>query len=185
MSEITAVPLRPIKPGVLTTLWVGIAIALAVAVVWSWTSTRAQVAAAQPPEAFLAENGKRKGVVTTPSGLQYEVLKAGTGPHPGPQDIALIDYEGRLTSGEVFDASARNGGPVPLQVSGVVPGFSEALQLMSRDAKYRVWLPPQLGYGAQGAGPIPPNAVIVFDITLHAFQAMPAGMGAMGAAPPM
>ena len=175
MSEITAVPLRPIRKSVLTTLWIGIAAALLLAVGWAWTSTRAQVAAAQPAADFLAENARRSGVVTTASGLQYKVLKPGAGAKPGPGDVALIDYEGRLTNGEIFDSSASNGGPVPLPVSGVVPGFSEALQLMSRGAKYRVWLPPQLGYGDRAAGPIPPNSVIQFDIELHEFQAMPAG----------
>ena len=135
-----------------------------------------------PPEVFLAKNGKRSGVVTTASGLEYQVLEAGAGPKPTAADIVQIDYDGRLTSGEPFDSNAKTGGPVTFPVAGLVPGFSEALQLMPRGAKYRVWISPQLGYGpdakrdpATGRVVIPANAVLVFDITMHDFGPMPAG----------
>ena len=179
MSEVTAVPLRPIKKGVLPMLWVGIAVALAVALVAAWTSTSRAVAMAQTPADFLAANGKRSGVVTTASGLQYEVLKAGKGTRPTGGDLTLITYTGKLVSGEVFDSSAKNGGPVPMPVAGVIPGFSEALQLMPKNSEYRFWIPPALGYGERSAGPIPPNSVLVFDVGLVDFQPMPAGMPGM------
>ncbi|WCT72336.1 FKBP-type peptidyl-prolyl cis-trans isomerase [Sphingomonas naphthae] len=179
MSEVTAVPLRPIKKGVLPMLWVGIAITLLLALAAAWTSTSKAVAMAQTPADFLAENGKRSGVVTTASGLQYEVLKPGKGPKPTAGDVALITYDGKLVSGETFDSSAKNGGPVPMPVSGVIPGFSEALQLMQADGKYRFWIPPALGYGDRAAGPIPANSVLVFDVGLIGFQPMPAGMPGM------
>jgi FKBP-type peptidyl-prolyl cis-trans isomerase FkpA len=167
MSEITAVPLRPIAKSSLTALWIGIGLVVATGVGAAVLGTRSQVAMAQPAEEFLAANAKRDGVKVTPSGLQYQVLKAGSGPNAGPSDMVLLDYEGRLQSGETFDSSARNGGPVPMQVGGVIPGFSEALQLMSKGAKYRFWIPPQLGYGERGAGPIPANAALIFDVDLH------------------
>ena len=183
MSDVTAVPLRPIKKGVLTTLWIGIALALIVAALWAWNSTAAQVAAAQPPEEFLAANARHQGVQTTASGLQYKVLTPATGAKPTPADIVRVDYEGKLVTGETFDSSARNGGPVQMPVAGVVPGFSEALQLMPKGSTYRFWIPPQLAYGERATGPIPANSVLVFDVTLHDIAALPPGM--MGGVPGM
>ncbi len=116
--------------------------------------------------AFLLKNRYADGVVQTPSGLQYKVLKAGTGPKPTDSDIALVTYKGTLTNGTEFDKSDT---PVPMPVAGVVPGFSEALKLMSKDAEYRIWIKPELGYGAKAAGPIPANSVLVFDVKLFDF----------------
>ena len=93
-----------------------------------------------------------------------------------------MDYKGSLTSGAEFDAS-KPGQPVAMPIGQVVPGFGEALTLMPRGAKYRVWIPPQLGYGDHEAGPIPANSVLVFDITMHDFATIPQGM--MGGAPGM
>lgn len=125
-----------------------------------------------PVAAYLALNRTMAGVTQTASGLQYRQLAAGTGAaRPGDADIALVDYKGSLADGTVFDRSAH---ATPLAVSGVVPGFAEALKLMRKGAIYRVWIPPSLGYGAAGAGPIPANALLVFDITLVDFQ--PASM---------
>ena len=107
-----------------------------------------------------------KTIVQTASGLRYKVLSAGKGDKPTDSDVALINYEGKLTSGVTFDKSQQ---PTPMPVSGVVPGFSEALKLMSRGAKYRVWIKPSLGYGAQATGPIPANSTLVFDIELIDF----------------
>lgn len=171
MSEITAVPLRPIARSSITALWIGIGLVVATGVGAAYLGTRSQVAMAQPVDEFLADNAKRGSVKVTASGLQYEVLKAGSGPKAGPADLVLVDYEGKLQNGEVFDSSVRNGGPVPMQVGGVIPGFSEALQLMSKGAKYRFWIPPQLGYGERGAGPIPANAALIFDVELHEIAA--------------
>lgn len=186
--SVTAVPLRPIKKGSLTKLWIGIGLLAAVGIGAAWLSTKAAVVAAQTPDEYLVDNGKRAGVVTLPSGLQYEVLKEGNGPKPTPADLTLVNYEGKLAkTGEVFDASERHGGPATLPVTGLIPGWTEGVQLMKQGSKYRFWMPPRLAYGDAGAGPngeIPPNAVLVFDLELLAVQpgamnAMP-GMGGMG-----
>ena len=118
-------------------------------------------------EIFLARNAHQRGVIQTASGLQYRVLRAGTGTaQPSATDVALINYTGTLTNGTVFDRSAR---PTPLPVDGVVPGFSEALRAMRKGARYRVWIKPSLGYGDRAAGPIPPGSVLIFDIELLDF----------------
>lgn len=189
MSEITAVPLRPIARRSLAKLWVGIAAVALVAVGVAYAGTQRQVALGTPPSEFLAANAGREGVRTTASGLQYKVLAEGRGAKATAQDIAVIDYEGRLADGEVFDASSRHGGPAPMPVAGNIPGFSEGLQLMNKGAKYRFWIPPQLAYGEQGAGGgvIPPNALLVFDVTVHEIvpQSALGGMGGPGGAPGM
>ncbi|MGC8824260.1 MAG: FKBP-type peptidyl-prolyl cis-trans isomerase [Bacteroidales bacterium] len=117
---------------------------------------------------FLKQNKEKKGVVTTASGLQYEVLKEGTGPHPTINDMVTIHYKGSLIDGTVFDSSYERGQPATFAVGGVLPGFTEALQLMTVGSKYRVWIPAELGYGAAGnpRGKIKPNSVLVFEIEL-------------------
>lgn len=118
-------------------------------------------------EAFLSRNAKREGVVTTASGLQYEVLTEGTGAHPSATDTVRCHYEGRLVDGTVFDSSYRRGEPATFPLSGVIAGWTEGLQLMPVGAKFRFFIPYQLGYGAQGAGhDIPPFAALVFDVEL-------------------
>lgn len=120
------------------------------------------------PETFLAHNkAGDKAIQETPSGLQYKVLKPGTGPRPTDSDIALITYEGKLTNGTTFDKSQQ---PTPMPIAQVVPGFSEALKLMQRGGKYRLWIKPSLGYGDKAAGPIPANSVLVFDVDLLDFK---------------
>lgn len=131
------------------------------------TKPATAVAPLSPAEAFLATNAKQRGVVTTPSGLQYRVLAPGVGPaKPTDTDVTLVNYVGKLTNGTTFDQSAR---PTPMPVSGVVPGFSEALKLMPKGAKYRVWIKPSLGYGDRATGPIPAGSVLAFDIELLDF----------------
>ncbi len=116
---------------------------------------------------FLEENSKREGVVTTPSGLQYEVLQEGSGEKPGPRSMVTVHYEGQLTDGKVFDSSYRRGTPATFGVHQVIPGWTEALQLMPTGSKWRVFIPSELGYGARGAGgSIPPNAALIFDVEL-------------------
>ena len=118
-----------------------------------------------PAAVFLRHNrsGNDK-VVETASGLQYQVLKPGTGAaKPTDDDIVLVNYEGKLTNGTTFDASQQ---PTPMPVKGVVPGFSEGLKLMPKGAKYRFWIPPALGYADKAAGPLPPNSVLVFALEL-------------------
>lgn len=178
MSDITAVPLRPVGKSGIAALWIGIGVLLAAGIGGASATSQKAVTSALTPEQFMAANAKRSGVKTTASGLEYQVIVAGSGPTPTVQDIARIDYRGTLTSGTQFDAS-QPGQPVVLPVGRVVPGFSEALMLMPKGAKYRVWIPPQLGYGDREDGPIPANSVLVFDITMHDFMAMPAGMPGM------
>lgn len=115
---------------------------------------------------LLEENSRKAGVVTTPSGLQYEVISEGKGAKPTAADTVKVHYEGKLTDGTVFDSSIKRGEPVSFPVSGVIPGWTEALQLMPVGAKYRLTIPADLAYGPEGAGPIPPNSVLIFDVEL-------------------
>jgi len=181
MSSVTAVPLQPVKRGYLVWLWLGLAVAVLLAAALAWAG--------------------ETGIKATPSGLRYKVLVPGKpGPHPTDSDVTLVNYVGKLPDGTVFDKSQQ---PTPMPVAGVVPGFSEGLKLMPKGAKYRFWLPPQLGYGDKANGPIPANATLVFDVELVDFlpesyvrqmraqqeqmQGMPGGMpgGAMpGGLPP-
>lgn len=159
MSTVTAVPLQPVKRGYLVWLWLGIVLACVSA-----------YALARQGDPALIREARGSGVTTTASGLQYKVIKAGepNGAHPTATDVALIQYQGRLTDGTTFDKSER---PTPLPLAGVVPGFAEALKLMTKGAKYRVWMPPKLGYGATPppGAPIPANATLVFDVELIDF----------------
>lgn len=178
MSEVTAVPLLPIKKGSMLKLWIGVALAAAAGTAAAWVGTARQVAMAEPAEAFMARISKQDGVVTTASGLRYKVLTEGSGPKAAATDMVVVDYDGKLANGESFDSSARHGGPATLPVGGLIPGWVEGLQLMNAGSKYRFWIPPELGYGEQGAGDgvIPPNAVLEFDVSLIAIAPQP-GMG--------
>ena len=146
MSTVTAVPIAPVRRAY-----------------WLWLI--AGLIAALIAAAALAAAGNA-GMKATPSGLLYKELKAGTGPHPTDTDIALVQYEGKLADGTVFDKSQQ---PTPLPVAGVVPGFAEGLKLMNRGAKYRFWIKPELGYGAEAKGPIPANSTLQFDVELVDF----------------
>ena len=116
---------------------------------------------------FLVANGNRKGVVTLPSGLQYEVLAAGSGPQPKPDDIVFAHYKGTHIDGREFDGTDPTGEPASFPLRGVVPGWQEALPLMKAGAKWRIYLPAELGYGEEGSPPaIEPNEVLIFDIEL-------------------
>ena len=118
-------------------------------------------------KAYLDENGKREGVITTKSGLQYEVLTEGTGKSPKATDKVRCHYEGRLTDGSVFDSSYQRGEPADFGLNQVIPGWTEGVQLMKEGAKYRFHIPYLLGYGERGAGAsIPPYATLVFDVEL-------------------
>ena len=146
MSTVTAVPIPPVRRAY-----------------WLWII--AGLIAAVLAAAALAAAGD-SAMKSTPSGLLYKELKAGTGPHPTDTDVALVQYEGKLTDGTVFDKSQQ---PTPLPVAGVVPGFAEGLKLMSKGAKYRFWIKPELGYGAEAKGPIPANSTLQFDVELIDF----------------
>lgn len=181
MSTVTAVPIAPVKRSYLGWLIAGILAAVLAA-----------AALAVQGDDFLARNGRASGVVTTASGLQYKVLSPGSGPKPTDTDVVLVNYEGKLLDGTTFDKSPQ---PVPFPVTGVVKGFSEGLKLMPKGAKYRFWIKPELGYGAETKGPIPGNSTLVFDVELVDFlpeavvrqlqqQQQMMGGGAPGAAPP-
>lgn len=117
---------------------------------------------------FLAKNAKNPGVQTTASGLQYQVLKEGTGPKPKAEDVVRVHYTGTLLDGTKFDSSVDRGEPALIPLPQVVPGWREGIQLMPVGSKYRLWLPAKLAYGEQGTpgGPIGPNATLVFDVEL-------------------
>ncbi len=154
MTEIHRVPLQPIAKGSMTKLWLGIAVAILLAAGLAWAAA--------------------------PRGVDVETLTAGTGPHPGASDVVFVKYTGKLADGTVFDQSKELPFPtggllpegMPMQVSGVVPGFAEGLQQMQKGGKYRLSIPADKAYGAtppQGS-PIPPNADLVFDVELVDFM---------------
>ena len=115
---------------------------------------------------FLEENGMRPEVITTASGLQYEVLFQGDGARPGPEDNVRVHYEGYLLDGYVFDSSHWYGEPIEFNLSWVISGWSEGLQLMSVGSTYRLYIPFDLAYGSEGGGPIPPFSTLIFDVEL-------------------
>lgn len=121
-------------------------------------------------DAFMASNGAREGVTTTESGLQYEILEEGSGPMPGADDRVTIHYRGTLTDGTQFDSSYDRGEPATFGVQGVIAGFGEGLQLMQVGSKYRLYIPPEIGYGAQGSRQIPPNSALIFELELLAIE---------------
>ena len=124
-------------------------------------------AAKEEGEKYLAENAKKEGIVTTASGLQYKVLKEGTGKQPKATDKVRCHYEGFLIDGTVFDSSVQRGEPAVFPLDGVIVGWTEGLQLMREGGKYRFFIPYKLGYGEGGAGAsIPPFATLVFDVEL-------------------
>lgn len=115
---------------------------------------------------FLAENGKKPGVVTTASGLEYQVLTEGTGAKPGPKDGVKVHYKGTLLDGKTFDSSYDRGQPAVMPLEGVIPGWSEGLQLMKVGGKTKFWIPAKLAYGEQAPPMIGPNQVLVFEVEL-------------------
>lgn len=122
-------------------------------------------------EAFFAENKKKEGVIPLQSGLQYKVIKAGTGKKPKATDKVTVQYRGTLLDGTEFDSSYRRGQPASFPVSGVIPGWSEALQLMEEGAKWQLFIPPNLAYGERGAGNmIGPNSTLIFEVELISIQ---------------
>lgn len=146
MTEVTRVPIQPIRKGSLTKLWLGVLAVLLLAAGIAW--------AAAP--SFEQLEG----------GVRMQVLEAGEGGSPGPNDYALVNYRGTLADGTVFD----EGEGVPMPVSGVVPGFSTALQAMAPGGRYRVNIPADQAYGAEGGGPIPPNSDLTFEVELIEFR---------------
>ncbi|MCK5649372.1 MAG: FKBP-type peptidyl-prolyl cis-trans isomerase [Gammaproteobacteria bacterium] len=141
---------------------------------FSAVNQQVQAAAASAAEdnkalgkSFLEENAKKDGVITTESGLQYEIITEGTGPKPGQSDMVVTHYHGSLTDGTVFDSSVDRGEPAQFPVNGVIQGWIEALQLMPVGSKWRLAIPSDLAYGDQGSAPvIGPGATLIFEIEL-------------------
>ncbi|MBM4160332.1 MAG: FKBP-type peptidyl-prolyl cis-trans isomerase [Ignavibacteria bacterium] len=122
-------------------------------------------------EAFLAENKKKPGIVTLPSGLQYKIIKEGTGRNPKTTDTVVTHYRGTLLDGKEFDSSYKRGEPATFPLNGVIRGWTEALQLMKPGSKWQLFIPPQLAYGERGAGQdIGPNATLIFEVELLAVK---------------
>ena len=129
-------------------------------------------------EAFLAANKTKPGVVTLPSGLQYKILKEGTGPKPTADDVVVCNYRGTLIDGQEFDSSYKGGEPAKFPVKGVIKGWTEALQLMPVGSKWQIFIPPDLAYGQRGAGSdIGPNETLIFDVELLSIDKKPAEPG--------
>ncbi|MDR7101811.1 FKBP-type peptidyl-prolyl cis-trans isomerase [Croceicoccus sp. BE223] len=140
MTEVTRVPLQPVGKGILGKLWLGVIVAILFAAGAAWA--------------------------TSYKGVSVETVTAGTGAMPGETDIVLVNYEGRLADGTVFDSGER----VPFPVNGVVPGFSQALVQMQKGGRYEIFIPAALGYGAQAQGAIPANSDLYFTVDLIDFR---------------
>ena len=125
----------------------------------------------QEAEKFLAENKAKEGVVTLPSGLQYKILSEGNGESPKPADMATVNYRGTLIDGTEFDSSYKRGQPSTFSVTGVIKGWTEALELMKPGAKWQLFIPSDLAYGERGSGQlIGPNAALIFEVELVSFK---------------
>ena len=136
-------------------------------------------------DAFLTENKTKAGVVTLPSGLQYKILSEGTGPKPAATDSVICNYKGTLLDGTEFDSSAKHGGPATFPVSGVIKGWTEALQLMPVGSKWQLFVPSDLAYGQRGAGGgIAPNSTLIFEVELVSIKSSDAAQPGVKAPPP-
>jgi FKBP-type peptidyl-prolyl cis-trans isomerase FklB len=125
-------------------------------------------------EKFLAENKTKEGVKTTASGLQYKVIKEGEGSSPKAGDTVTVHYRGTFVDGTEFDSSYQRGEPATFPLTGVIPGWTEALQLMKKGSKWELYIPPDLAYGERGAGNrIPPNSTLIFEVEMISFQETP------------
>jgi len=124
----------------------------------------AAVKGAAEGKKFLEENKTKEGVVTLPNGLQYKVITEGSGPSPKETDKVMVNYRGTLVNGQEFDAS--HGQPATFQVNQVIPGWTQALKMMKKCAKWMLYVPPELAYGPGGRPGIPPNAVLIFEVEL-------------------
>jgi FKBP-type peptidyl-prolyl cis-trans isomerase FkpA len=158
--SVTAVPLQPVKKSYKVWLWAGLVLAIAIAIALAWTGTRASVQTAYNADQFMAWHKGQAGVKTTASGLQYQVLTEGTGKNAADGDGVVMNVVGKKRDGEIFQPD----GPLRMLVGQGIPGFNEALKLMNKGAKLRVWIPPVLGY--EQAGPQHPlyGQVLIFDI---------------------
>jgi len=121
-------------------------------------------------ETFLAENRDKDGIITTASGLQYEVITQGSGARPSATDTVLVNYEGTLLDGTVFDSSYERGGPTEIPLNMVIPGWTEGVTRMNEGSTFRFFIPSELAYGPNGGGIIPPNAALIFRVELISIQ---------------
>ena len=162
----TAVPIPPTPGSTLAKIWGGVALAVLIGGGLAWWSTADAVQNGScGPGAF---DDAAPSPELLPSGLRIQTVKAGSGKSPGDADITLIKYKGTLTDGTVFDERPQ----APMPVAGVIPGFSEALKRMQNGGSYRLCIPAELAYGAQGGGQIPPNSTIRFEVDLMQFMPM-------------
>lgn len=115
---------------------------------------------------FLVENRTKEGIIELPSGLQYQIISPGEGDHPSDTSTVTVHYLGKLMDGTVFDSSYERGEPISLRLNQVIPGWTEGLQLMKPGGKCILYIPPHLGYGERGAGPIPPASLLIFEVEL-------------------
>lgn len=123
--------------------------------------------------AFFAKLKENKNVVELPSGLRYEILKAGEGPSPKATDVVKVHYHGTMVDGSVFDSSVQRGEPVEFPLDGVIPGWTEGVQKANKGGKIKLYVPPALGYGDEGKGSIPPGSLLIFEVELLDFKAPP------------
>jgi len=156
----------------LTTLAAGLLVALSLS---ACGQSKEAIANMDAAKTFMASNAKAEGVKTLPSGVQYKIVTSGPadGTSPKKSDEVKVHYEGKLLSGEIFDSSFQRGAPATFPLGGLIPAWVEALQQMKPGDEWLLYVPPEQGYGAQGAGPIPPNSVLIFRIQLIAFRERP------------
>jgi peptidylprolyl isomerase/FKBP-type peptidyl-prolyl cis-trans isomerase FklB len=156
----------------LTTLAAGLLVALSLS---ACGQSKEAIANMDAAKTFMTTNAKAEGVKTLPSGVQYKIVTSGPadGTSPKKSDEVKVHYEGKLLSGEIFDSSFQRGAPATFPLGGLIPAWVEALQQMKPGDEWLLYVPPEQGYGAQGAGPIPPNSVLIFRIQLIAFRERP------------
>ena len=156
----------------LTTLAAGLLVALSLS---ACGQSKEAIANMDAAKTFMANNAKAEGVKTLPSGVQYKIVTSGPadGTSPKKSDEVKVHYEGKLLSDEIFDSSFQRGAPATFPLGGLIPAWVEALQQMKAGDEWLLYVPPEQGYGAQGAGPIPPNSVLIFRIQLIAFRERP------------
>lgn len=156
----------------LTTLAAGLLVALSLS---ACGQSKEAIANMDAAKTFMANNAKAQGVKTLPSGVQYKIVTSGPadGKSPKKSDEVKVHYEGKLLSGEIFDSSFQRGAPATFPLGGLIPAWVEALQQMKPGDEWLLYVPPEQGYGAQGAGPIPPNSALIFRIQLIAFRDRP------------
>jgi FKBP-type peptidyl-prolyl cis-trans isomerase FkpA len=171
--SVTTVPIQPIKKGSVAKYWIGMATVVLVGGALAWWGTASIRQDYATDEQFLANNASVSGVTVSKSGLQMQTIKAGEGPSPTDDDVALISYKGTLRDGTVFDQNPQ----APMEVSRMIPGFSEALKKMQRGGKYMVWIPGQLGYGENppanpqtGKPAFKPNETLIFEVEMMEFR---------------